>query len=149
MAGFELNEKGTAVVKCPAGKTPEKSTYEESNGMLRVKMSLRDCEHCPLKDKCHAKMQKKSAVVMVSEKMIMRARYLLKLGTEEYRELSRKRNAIEGIMSVLRRRYHIDDIPVFGLKRSKQFFTMKIGAFNVAKLLKHIGEVQTLAAVEA
>ena len=149
MAGFELNEEGTAVNKCPAGKTPEKSTYTESNGMIRVKMSLHDCESCPLKDKCHAQMQKKSAVVMVSEKMIMRARYLIKLGTEEYRELSRKRNAIEGIMSVLRRRYHIDDIPVFGLKRSKQFFTMKIGAFNVAKLLKHIGEVKELAVAGA
>ena len=149
MAWFELNEEGTAVIKCPAGKTPEKSTYTESTGMIRVKMSLCDCEHCPLKDKCHAQMQKKSAVVMVSEKMIMRARYLIKLGTEEYRELSRKRNAIEGIMSVLRRRYHIDDIPVFGLKRSKQFFTMKIGAFNIAKLLKHIGEVRALATVEA
>ena len=45
MAGFELNEKGTAVVKCPAGKTPEKSTYTESTGMIRVKMNLHDCGH--------------------------------------------------------------------------------------------------------
>ncbi|MDO4415130.1 MAG: hypothetical protein Q4C20_08620 [Erysipelotrichaceae bacterium] len=60
------------------------------------------------------------------------------LGTEEYRKLSRQRNAIEGITSVLRRKYHADEIPVFGKMRSKIFFYCKIEAFNAVKLITHL-----------
>lgn len=52
-------------------------------------------------------------------------------------QLTRKRNAIEGIPSVLRRRFYIDEIPVFGFLRSRQFFLFKIGAYNFNKLLRH------------
>ena len=55
----------------------------------------------------------------------------------EYMQLTRKRNAIEGIMSVLRRKYHIDDIPVFGYLQTRQFFLFKTGAYNFNKLVKH------------
>ena len=77
---------------------------------------------------------------MVSKKMVLRALYRKKLGTEEYVRLSRKRNAVEGIMSVLRRRFHVDEIPVFGQQWSKIYFYFKIGAFNVVKLLRHMPE---------
>ena len=45
------------------------------------------------------------------------------------------RNAVEGIPSVLRRRYHVDQIPVRGFVRSKTWFTLKIGAINVKRVL--------------
>ena len=82
----------------------------------------------------------KEAVVNASKKMIARAEYLKKLGTEEYKALTRQRNAVEGVMSVLIRRYRVDEIPVFGKNRSKQFFYLKVGAFNVVKLLTHMGK---------
>ncbi|MEG2060189.1 MAG: hypothetical protein RRZ33_10230, partial [Lachnospiraceae bacterium] len=59
--------------------------------------------------------------------------------------LARKRNAVEGIMSVLRRRYHIDDIPVFGYLRSRQFFWLKIGTYNFAKLINHNKRVKYIS----
>ena len=43
-------------------------------------------------------------------------------------------------MSVLRRRFHVDNIPVFGKQKSKVFFHFKVGAFNVIKLLRHMPE---------
>ena len=43
-------------------------------------------------------------------------------------------------MSVLRRRFHVDDIPVFGKQKSKVFFYFKVGAFNVVKLLLQMPE---------
>ena len=64
------------------------------------------------------------------------------LGTEEYRKLSRQRNAIEGIPSVLRRKYHVDEIPVFRKMRSKIFFYCKVGAFNAVKLIIHLPKVR-------
>ena len=101
-------------------------------------MDLHDCSSCPMREHCHARLQKKEAVVTVSKKMVMRARYLKKLGTEEYKKLTKQRNAVEGIMSVLRRRYHVDEIPVFGKECSKIYFYLKVGAFNVVKLLKYM-----------
>ena len=58
-----------------------------------------------------------------------------KLSTEEYRALSKKRNAVEAIPSVLRRKYHVDNIPVKGLVRSKIWFSFKIGAINVKRVI--------------
>ena len=79
----------------------------------------------------------KGYAVHVSASMVQRAKYLAKLSTEEYRLLTRQRNAVEGIPSVLRRKYHIDDIPVLGYLRSRQFFWLKIGTYNFKKLIKH------------
>lgn len=135
---FKMNEEGNEVISCPEGHTPISQKFYENTEMIRMKMSLRDCAECPLRDHCHAKLQKKEAVIMVSAKMVQRAAYMKKLGSEEYKKLTRKRNAVEGIMSVLRRRFHVDDIPVFGKERSKIFFYFKVGAFNVVKLLNHM-----------
>ena len=74
---------------------------------------------------------------MVSAKKVARAKYLQKLSTEEYKILTRQRNAIEGIPSVLRRRYRIDEMPVYGYIRSKMLFALKIGAYNIRKLCNH------------
>lgn len=68
--------------------------------MCRVKFSRLHCGACPYKDRCKANAQRKDYVVHVSQKMADRASYLLKMSTEKYRKLARKRNAIEGIPSV-------------------------------------------------
>lgn len=141
MAEYEFNEEGTAVIKCPMGNVPIGNSYYENTGMIRVSFKKSDCQHCPFRQNCKVKFQKKSAVVLVSSKMKARAQYMKLLGTEEYRKLSRQRNAIEGIPSVLRRRYHVDEIPVFGQMRSKIFFYFKVGAFNVVKLITHLPKV--------
>ena len=105
-----------------------------------MKMALEKCKNCPKREQCRVSMQKKAAVVTVSKKMVIRAKYLQKLGTEEYKTLTKKRNAVEGVMSVLRRRYRVDEIPVFGKERSKIYFYLKVGAFNVVKLLRHMNK---------
>jgi hypothetical protein len=62
---------------------------------------------------------------------------LLKIvGTSEYQELARKRAGIEGIPSVLRRRYKIDHLPVRGLIRGKVYLEFKISAINCKRLIK-------------
>ena len=135
-AHFEMNEDGTSVLKCPAGHVPVKSSYHEKSGSCRTVMPKECCGSCPYRQSCHAREQKKTWVVNVSHSKIERASYISKLSTTEYKELTRKRNAIEGVMSVLRRRYHVDDIPVFGILRTKLFFRLKVAAYNFNKLLK-------------
>ena len=69
--------------------------------------------------------------------MKARAEYRKKLSSEEYMSLTRMRNAIEGIPSVFRRRYHVDQIPVRGLLRSRFFFIFKVMAYNFNKLNRY------------
>jgi hypothetical protein len=47
------------------------------------------------------------------------------MGTSKYQELARKRAGIEGIPSVLRRRYKIDHLPVRGEVRVKVWLGFK------------------------
>ena len=133
---FIIDADQHEVIQCPAGNKPYKSRYYEKTGMYRASFNKKTCEQCPFNDQCGVKFQKKSACVMISEKMVQRASYLKKLSTEAYRTLSKKRNGVEGMPSVLRRRYHVDHIPVRGLVRTKIWFGFKIGAINAKRVLK-------------
>lgn len=136
-AGFQFSEDGTKMLNCPIGYAPLKTTYYPKTGMCRALFAKDCCENCPHKNDCKCKPQKKNYAVHASASMASRARYLEKLSTEKYIELTRLRNAIEGIPSVLHRKYRIDEIPVFGKLRSRQFFLFKIGAYNFGKLFRH------------
>ena len=94
------------------------------------------CENCPNRDRCRAQEQKNNFVVMVSPKMVQRAQYLEKLTTDDYLRLTRMRNAVEGIPSVMRRRYNVDHSPFRGLIRTGWTYALLIGAYNTVKLMK-------------
>ncbi len=134
---FELNEEGTQVLRCPGGHVPIKTTHYPKTWVCRALFPVNCCEGCPHREACRAKAQRKSFAFHVSGKMVQRAKYLAKLSTEEYRKLTRQRNAIEGIPSVLRRKYRIDDIPVYGLLRSRIFVALKAMAYNFVKVRKY------------
>ena len=140
LSEFELDEATHEVVKCPLGNVPYKTSYYEKTGLYRASFNKKTCEHCPLREQCGAKLQKKSAYVLITAKTIQRASYLKKLSAKEYTSLQKKRNGVEGLPSVLRRRYHVDTMPVRGLVRSKIWFSFKIGAINVKKVLKMVAE---------
>lgn len=145
-AEFELSEDGEEVLKCPAGNKPVKTTHYPKTGMNRAIFSKDCCANCPNRDRCKAKEQRKNFAIHVSGNMVNRAKYRKKLTTEEFKQLTRQRNAVEGIMSVLRRKYHVDYIPVFGLIRSRVFFLFKIGAYNLNKLRSHNRKIREKSA---
>lgn len=146
---FELSEDGRNVIKCPAGNTPVKNTYYPKTGVIRSLFPKDSCDNCPYKDKCKGKQQKKNYAVHISQKMVERAAYKKKLSTTDYKALTKMRNAIEGIPSVLRRKYRIDEIPVFGHIRSKFFVDLKIGAYNICKLRKYNQQQRDKCALNA
>ena len=137
---FIFSDDETKVLSCPVGHTPEKCTYYPKTGICRAQFSRCHCENCPHREECKGKPQRKTYAVHISSKMVARAAYAEKLSTEEYRTLSHMRNAIEGIPSVLRRKFRVDEIPVFGLIRSKMFFTTKIMAYNFGKLIRSMAK---------
>ena len=132
---FVINEENRTVEKCPAGKKPYKTSYYKDTGTYRASFNKKDCINCPHREHCGSKIQKKSAYVLITTKAIQRASYLKKIDQDEYIKLQRKRNGIEGIPSILRRRYNVDNMPVRGLLRSKIFFSFKIGAINAKRVI--------------
>ena len=89
---------------------------------------------------CGVKFQKKTGLVHISGKTIRRAQYRKLLGEPEYKQLTRLRNAVEGIPSVLRRKYRVDEMPVRGYVRSKLWYFLKVGAINARRVLEWAAE---------
>ena len=136
-ADFELSDDETEVIRCSMGHAPVKQTRYEKTGIIRAQFRKDCCENCPHRDQCKGKPQRKTYAVHLTAKMVYRARQTQKMSDDNYKQLSRKRNAVEGVMSVLRRRYRVDEIPVAGYIRSKMFFTIKVGAYNLGKLFRY------------
>lgn len=135
-AHFKLDTENHKVIECPAGKEPYKTRYYGKTGTYRASFTKKDCQDCPLQEECGMKPQKKSNYVMITEKTVQRALYLKKYSLAEYQELAKIRNGVEGIPSVLRRKYHVDQMPVRGYLRSKMGFAFKVAAINVKRVLK-------------
>jgi hypothetical protein len=134
-ADFTINEATKAIETCPAGHESVDCKYNEITDTYRAHFDKTTCENCPNRDRCSMVLQKRTALVRVSGKTIQRAAYLKKLSTKDYQIVENKRNGVEGIPSVLRRRYGVDHMPVRGLLRSKCWFDLKIGAINVMRVL--------------
>ena len=139
-AHFELCPSSKEILLCPGGYRPIKTSYYEESGLYRGVFDKEICMACSYKSNCGMKEQKKTSYVMISEKTVSRAKDLIQMGEEAYKELARKRNGIEGIPSILRRRYGIDNLPVRGLLRSKAWLAFKVGAINVKRLLRSMEE---------
>jgi hypothetical protein len=139
-ADFVIDKENNQVVQCPAGYAPIRQGHNPITENYRIVMDKSHCGNCPHRLECKAKMQKKSAVVNVSENKVERAKVAnnASVTAEEYKQYRNARNAIEGIPSVLRRVYNVDEMPVFGIMKSKMMFGLKIAAINVKKLAKFV-----------
>ena len=126
------------IVICPEGHAPLRATLNASNGMCRAVFEKEQCENCQYSNQCNIKQQRETVVVNVSEKMVERSQQMKNMETGEFKELASKRNAVEGIPSILRRRYNVDSIPVRGRLFSKLFFGFKIAAANTKKMIKRL-----------
>lgn len=135
IAAFSIDETSKTIASCPAGYAPTNCKYKETIDTYRAHFDKKTCENCLYHDRCAVVFQKKTALVRVSGKTIQRAVYLKKLSTEEYQTVKNKWNGVEGISSILRRRYGVDHMPIRGLLRSKCWFNLKIGAINVMRVL--------------
>jgi len=133
-AKFEIDEKEHLVKKCPSGHQPINSSFKE--GSYRAYFNQKHCSNCPLCKDCSVVKQKKSYLFKVSETKLHRSQLIAKMGTSKYQQLARKRAGIEGLPSVLRRRYKIDHLPVRGEVRSKVWLGFKISAINCKRLIK-------------
>ncbi len=102
------------------------------------------CSVCPHKDKCKARAndKKHKSTVRVTGKMVARARQARNFSTGEGKADANRRNGVEGVMSVMRRKYDVDHIPVFGLKRLKTWIWTTLLSYNLVKYQKYSASLE-------
>ena len=148
-ADFKLNEMGTKILQCPMAKVPKSCKYNPKTGMIVAKMPDNCCANCPHKDECNTRFNKKQteSKVILSRKMVNRARQVRHFSTEEGKANARIRNGVEGIMSVMRRKYNIDHLPVFGLERIKIWIWTTLLSYNLIKYWRYPVNHKKIAAM--
>ena len=131
---FSIDEETHEVKNCAKGYKPDDSKFKK--GVYRAHFNPQNCDSCPQRANCPVKKQKKNYLLEVSETKLHRERLIAMMGTKEYKEIASKRAGVEGIPSVLRRRYGIDHLPVRGKVRSKVWLGFKVAAINCKRLMK-------------
>ncbi|HBI61161.1 MAG TPA: hypothetical protein DDY31_08120 [Lachnospiraceae bacterium] len=140
MADFLLNGEKTEVQSCPCGKEPSSCKYNPNTGCITATMPDNCCAACPHQNECKAKVNKKKnkSTVRVTVKTVTRAKQARKFSSEEGKKNANRRNGVEGVMSVMRRKYGIDYIPEFGLERLRDWIWTTLLAYNLAKYQKYM-----------
>lgn len=139
VADFILNKEETEVLSCPAGNVPASCRYNPNKGYITATMPDNCCASCPHKNECKAKIndKKNRSTVQASGKAVARAKQARHFSTEEGKKNACRRNGVEGIMSVMRRKYGLDHIPVFGLDRLKSWIWTTLLSYNLVKYQKY------------
>ena len=139
VADFVLNEEKTEIFSCPMGNTPTGCKYNPCNGQITATMPGNCCASCPHKNECKAKVnnKKSKSMVRVTGTMVTRAKQARNFSTGEGKENANFRNGVEGIISVMRRKYDLDHIPVFGLDKLKTWIWPTLLSYNLVKYNKY------------
>ena len=137
LADFEFNENGTRVLKCAGGFEPKSCCYTAKNGQCVASFQREQCEGCPYFDQCKPKVNKRTCRKTVSFKGKQRAEQQQFRNSNEFRKMTKIRNGVESLPSILRRKYNVDHIPARGKTRKSIFFGFKVGALNLAKFCRY------------
>lgn len=135
---FEIDKESDCITMCPNGKKPVKTELRNNKKPIYyAKFNKADCEGCELKNRCPHIEQKAYNCIKVLKQQYYAEGLRETMKSDEYFEIVRHRAAIEGIPSVLRRRYHVDNMPVRRFSRTKIWFGFKIAAINIKRLIKN------------
>jgi hypothetical protein len=158
LKGYELTDKeklasqfiiiendGKVCVTCPQNHQAIKASLHESTvdttnrNYYMIHMNKEHCDNCPHKDKCIIdKGSSKSYFTRLRISYIERIKAALLFSDKFYKDIGDERAAIEGIPSILRRRYKIDSLPVRGKGRIKMWFCLSIMAINFKRYRKRL-----------
>lgn len=127
---FVFTDDGHYLLKCKNGYTPEECIYDPSNDRSVAYFKTCECKKCTYKERCNPRFLKTRVRKEVSWKSVGRSKQLQYMKTEEFSAYAKFRNGVEAIPSLLRRRYHVDKIPVRGKNRTRLFFGFKIAALD-------------------
>jgi len=134
---FTIDPETELIVACPGGFTPVKASRTREKQWFQAHFRKEDCAACPLRDDCIVKEQAKFNVVAFTDKKLIADQYRTLLGTAKHQALADFRAGIEGVSSVLRRVYRIDELPVRNLVRTRIWDHFKIIAYNFRSFYRY------------
>lgn len=136
---FKIDEDNHEILVCPNNEKPLKTSYNEDTHKYHAKFDKQKCENCPFRVMCKKNGYVKKTITSTTftQESYHKAVLENKMNTDEYKKVSNKRAGIEGTMSVLRRRYKVDENPSTGLLHSKLGFGGKILSINIKKAVRY------------
>ena len=151
LSNFEVDDKNHQVLGCPNGETPIETKFNEGYNRYYAKFDKQKCEGCPLREKCEQlKLLKKNvASISFTEEKYHKAKLEAQMNSEDYKKISNNRAGVEGTMSVLRRKYNVDNCPSKGLLRLKLKFGGDIVSININKAIKYNKKSTSSAKISA
>ena len=134
---FNIDNKNYQVFECPNKIAPISSTYNEENHTICAKFDKQLCSKCPFRDKCAVDTSSKKAnTLRITTEKLNNAVQKSNMNNAEYQKISNTRAAIEGIPSIIRRRYHIDTRANKGKVYLKMEFSAAILSINIKRASK-------------
>ncbi len=133
---FEFDEEFN-VLSCPENHSSLKSNFKKKTGIVNAHFSLEHCQHCPLKDRCPVKIQKKSAVLRINQKAVLAARARNRTFSEPLRrEATSKRAASEGSISAIKRSQGADKLRVRTQPKAQVVMGFKMIGRNIRQVIR-------------
>lgn len=135
---FVIDPETELILACPGGSVPINAERDREKETYKARFAKENCASCPLKERCMIKEQAKSNLVTFTDKQLTIAVYRTRLGTAEHQALGDFRAGVEGVPSVLRRRYRVDELPVRGLIRARIWDNLKVMAYNFSSVHRYL-----------
>ena len=135
IARFKIKEK--TIEKCAKNQKPITSKYYSKSNKIYATFEKKTCEECPEKEKCPIKIMKNKGTMLISLRTIELEKRKEKEKSEEYKKISKLRSGIEGMPSVLRRKYKIDRRGRKGLPYLSMVYSASILAINIKRTAKY------------
>jgi hypothetical protein len=137
-AEFEFNKAGTELIRCAGGFIPKSSVYDKNTQKCKASFPIQTCQGCPHFEQCNPVIHKRVATIKLAQRTTYHAQQQRFIQTDEFKALARYRNGVETIPAALRKRHHVDKMPVRGLIKCRFYFGFKIAGMNVRKLIKYM-----------
>lgn len=126
------------VTACPQGHSPYSCQYNGQSNAIIACFNRDVCAACPSQGQCPVTMRKNNAVLKIEQKAIYTAEARDKVEDKQARrEAGRKRAAIEGTMSSLKRSQGAGRLRVRGLVKVRLVIGMKVIAHNFVQLVHY------------
>ena len=147
---FTLSDDHKNVTACPEGHKPKSSSYIQQSNSIRTSFLRSQCENCPRREECGVKLKARTSLILIPVTSWTRIREKADEDPAFREFITRIRNGVETVPSIIRNKYRVDHMPVRGKLKTGQCFGFKIGALNFSKLLRYLnGEAKCRAFMPA
>jgi hypothetical protein len=131
----------TGIASCPQGHEPLSTQYNPITARHVAHFDNEQCRHCPLRDRCCVQGKNKFTVLYFNDQHMQVARKRQQFTDEEYRCKQRLRPAIEGTISLFKRRTQNGKLRVRGHKRVENVLILTALAINFRRLAAVVDEI--------